>query len=324
MSTIDFIAVGDTVVDDFIRLKDAHVNCRIDNEDCELCMRFGDKVPFESSTIIYGVGNAANAAVAAVRLGLKTGMVTNFGKDLYGERILDAHKKEGIDTTYEKQHEGAPSNYHYVLWYGDQRTILINHYAYPYQFPMDLPEPKILYFSSIASGTEGYHDDVATYLEQHPNIFFCFQPGTFQIQLGAERLARLYRRANLYVVNKEEAQRVLGVPDSEDDVPTLLKGLSAHGPKVVIVSDDVRGAYALENGEIFNLPMYKDTKPPIEKTGAGDAFTATTCALYATGMPLKDAMLRGMVQASQVVQDIGAQRGLKSKVELEQILQANA
>lgn len=320
MSNLDFVAVGDTVVDDFIRLKDAHVTCRIDNEDCEICMRFGDKVPFESSTIVYGVGNAANAVVAAARLGLTTGFVTNFGKDVNGDKILATHQKEGIDTTYEKQHEGAPTNYHYVLWYGDQRTILINHYVYPYQFPMELPEPKILYFSSIAGGTENYHDDVATYLEAHSNVFFCFQPGTFQIRLGADRLKRLYARANLFVVNKEEAQRILGLPETEEDVPMLLERLHALGPKVVIISDDTNGAYALEDGERLHLPMYKDKRPPVEKTGAGDAFTSTTAALYATGTPLKDAMLRGMVNASQVALDIGGQRGLKTRAELETII----
>lgn len=324
MNNLDFIAVGDTVVDDFIQLKDAHVTCRIDKEDCEICMRFGDKVPFESSTIVYGVGNAANAAVSAARLGLKAGFVTNFGKDLNGEKILEAHKKEGIDTAYEKQHEGAPTNYHYVLWYGDERTILINHFPYRYEFPLDLPEPKILYFSSIAGGTEQYHDDVATYLEARPNVFFCFQPGTFQIKLGAERLKRLYARANLLVVNKEEAQRILALPDTEDDVPMLLERLHTLGAKVVVISDDTNGAYALENGERVHLPMFKDKKPPVEKTGAGDAFTSTTAVLYATGTPLKDAMLRGMVNASQVAQDIGAQRGLQNKENIEKILASNS
>ena len=88
MTHLDFVAVGDTVVDDFILLKDAHVNCKIDNEDCEICMRFGDKVPFESSTKLYGVGNAANAAVAAARLGLNAGFVSNTGKDLNGDKIV--------------------------------------------------------------------------------------------------------------------------------------------------------------------------------------------------------------------------------------------
>jgi sugar/nucleoside kinase (ribokinase family) len=317
MNNLDFVAIGDCVVDDFIRLQDAHVTCKINDEDCEICMRFGDKVPFESSTILYGVGNAANAAVAAARLGLNAGFVTNIGNDRYAEPILNYFKSEKIDTSHITLHDGAPTNYHYVLWYGDERTILINHFIYKYRFPMDLPEPKIIYFSSIAGSTEEYHDDVATYLEQHPNVFFVFQPGTFQIKLGAERLKRLYQRCNLYVVNKEEAQRVLGLPDTEDDVPMLLERIHALGPKVVVISDDKKGAYALENGERIHHPMYHDVKPPIEKTGAGDAFTSTTAIYYATGTPLKEAMLKGMINASHVVQDIGAQRGLQTRAALD-------
>ena len=324
MKNLDFVAVGDTVVDDFIKLKDAHVNCRVDNEDCEICMRFGDKVPFESSTKIYGVGNAANAAVSAARLGLSSGFVTNIGKDLNGDLIVAAHKKEGIDTTYEKQHEGAPTNYHYVLWYGDERTILINHYEYPYAFPPDLPEPKIMYFSSIAAGTEEYHDDFASYLEARPNIFFALQPGTFQIKLGAERLKRLYRRANLFVVNKEESQRILGLPDTADDMPPLLTGLSALGPKTVVITDYDDGAYGFVNGETTHLPMFKDNKPPFERTGAGDAFASTLTVYYGTGTPLKDAMQRGLINAAHVVQDIGAQRGLQTREQLEAEYQAPA
>ncbi|MEK7530898.1 MAG: carbohydrate kinase family protein [Patescibacteria group bacterium] len=325
MKNMDFVAVGDTVVDDFIKLKDAHVNCRINNEDCEICMRFGDKVPFESSTIIYGVGNAANAAVCAARLGLSSGFVSNTGADLNGDKILEYFKTENVDTTHVVQHINIPTNYHYVLWYTDERTILINHHAYPYQFPVDLPEPKTIYLSSLAGGTESYHDDVATYLEVHPKTFFAFQPGTFQIKLGTDRLKRLYVRADLYVVNKEEAQRVLGLPDTMDDVEVLAKGLRALGLKTIIITDDKNGAYALEGESFFHLPMYKDPNPPIERTGAGDAF-ASTVAAYMTmgGVPLKDAMQRGLINAAYVVQDIGAQRGLQKKEKLDSLFSALA
>lgn len=319
MQKLDFVAIGDTVVDDFIRLTDAHVNCKINHEDCEISMRFGDKVPFESSTKVYGVGNGANAAVAAARLGLSSGMVTNIGKDLNGDKIVENFKNENIDGTYVDQQDGAPTNYHYVLWYGDERTILVNHYAYKYTFPQEMPEPKILYLTSLAPSAEKYHDEIADYLDAHPTTFFVFQPGTFQIKLGAERLKRLYARADLFVVNKEEAQRILGLPETADELSPLLAGLTALGPKTVIVSDDLNGAYALENGTELHMPMYKDPKPPIDRTGAGDGFTSTTAVYYANGMPLKDAMLRGMINAAHVVQEIGAQRGLLTKEKLEEI-----
>ena len=41
----DFIGIGDTVTDAFIRLKEASVHCTIDRERCEICMRFADKIP---------------------------------------------------------------------------------------------------------------------------------------------------------------------------------------------------------------------------------------------------------------------------------------
>ena len=57
MEKIDILAIGDTVIDAFIRLKDAEVTCDIDKENCRISMRFGDKVPYESVEICNAVGN---------------------------------------------------------------------------------------------------------------------------------------------------------------------------------------------------------------------------------------------------------------------------
>ncbi len=46
---IDFLAIGDIVVDAFIKLKDAEE--LINHGTLELCVRFGDKVPYESVTV---------------------------------------------------------------------------------------------------------------------------------------------------------------------------------------------------------------------------------------------------------------------------------
>lgn len=124
MKPIDFLAIGDTVVDDFIRLTDARVHCRLDDSACEISMRWGDKIPFESSTHIAGVGNSANAAVSAARLGLSSSLITHTGKDRYGDEIVEALEKEGLDTNYVVSQEGKATNYHYVLWFENERTIL--------------------------------------------------------------------------------------------------------------------------------------------------------------------------------------------------------
>ncbi len=311
----DFLAIGDAVVDDFIRLKDAEVACDINKENCTICMRFGDKVPFESSTIVYGVGNAGNAAVSAARLGLKTAFITSIGKDDRGDRIVKYYRSEKIDTKHVVQHKNLPTNYHYVLWYGDERTILVHQQRYPFAGMKKAPNVKAVYLSSLFDETGAYHDEIAEWLEKHPNIFFAFQPGVFEIKMGVEKLNRLYKRAHLFFANKEEYRRILN--DETSDIPALLTKMNALGPKNPVLTDARNGAYALDGSEIIHVPMFPDPKAPVERTGAGDAFSSTTAAFMTLGLPLKDAMLRGTVNSAYVVQEIGAQKGLLTRAELE-------
>src|SRR3989338_11637424 len=93
---LDFLAVGDITTDAFIRLQEASVHCNINNENCEICMRFADKIPYEFVEVIRSVGNAPNGAVSAARLGLSTGLVTNMGDDQNGRECLGALKSEHI------------------------------------------------------------------------------------------------------------------------------------------------------------------------------------------------------------------------------------
>ena len=69
---IDFLAIGDVVVDAFIELQDAKVHCDINNDNCTISMRFGDKIPYKNLKVISGVGNSPNASVSASRLGLSS------------------------------------------------------------------------------------------------------------------------------------------------------------------------------------------------------------------------------------------------------------
>ena len=126
----DFIAIGDIVTDAFIKLKEASTHCDINREHCTLSMAFGDKVPYESVEEIPAVGNSANAAVSAVRLGLSSALVTHLGDDENGVKALARLQEEKVGTEFVSKESGKKTNYHYVLWYGDDRTILVKHEAY--------------------------------------------------------------------------------------------------------------------------------------------------------------------------------------------------
>src|SRR6266403_5216360 len=195
---MDVLAFGDTVIDDFIRLKDASATCDVNHGHCMLSVRFGDKVPFEFNVLVAGVGNSANAAVACARLGLHAGLRAHVGADDRGKVCLDALKQNGVDTSLIAIEEGKLTNYHYVLWYESERTILVKHESYSYAMPPLPAPPKWLYLSSLADNTLPYHQEIAAYVAAHPEVKLAFQPGTFQIKLGATALKELYARAEIF------------------------------------------------------------------------------------------------------------------------------
>lgn len=308
---LEFVAIGDTVVDEFIELEEARVNCDIDDAACTISMRWGDKIPFKSAELVAGVGNSANAAVSASRLGLSSALITDIGRDHDSEEIMRALSKESLGTRFIKQHEGRRTNHHYVLSFESERTILVKHEEYERSFPNTLPEPTVLYLSSLGEVPDAYYDAIADYAERHPNMLFAFQPGTFQMKMGTERLKRIYARADIVFCNKEESQRIL--KSDATDIKVLLEGMHALGAKKAVITDGRNGAHASDGERVWFVPMYPDKRAPKERTGAGDAFSSTVAAALALGQPFEEALLWGPINSMSVVQEVGAQKGLLTK-----------
>ncbi len=318
MEKIDFLAIGDIVTDAFIKLKDAHVNCRVDTGACELCMRFGDKIPYESVDVVKAVGNSPNAAVSASRLGLKTALLTYTGDDQDGAECIETLKNENINTDFIVKEAGKKTNYHYVLWYEVERTILIKHSEFNYSFPQNLPPVGWIYLSSLAPNSLDYHAEIVEFLKAHPETKLAFQPGTFQISLGKEKLKDLYAHTEVFFCNLEEAQRILEVETKE--IKELAQGLHALGPKIVAISDGPKGAYASDGENLYYVPMYPDMASPVDRTGAGDSFSSTFTSALALGKSVEEALLWGPVNSMSVVHYVGAQKGLLSREKLEEYL----
>lgn len=317
----DFVAIGDIVVDAFIELSkdDADVSIDMDTGRKTLQMPFGSKLPYQDVTVVNAVGNSPNASVSAKRLGLETALVTNLGQDRNGKDCLEALRKEGVHTDFVKLHEGKKTNYHYVLRYGPERTILINHEQYPYLLPnFDVP-PRFIYFSSIGEHGLPFHFEIANYVKEHPETKLVFQPGTYQIRLGHEQLKELYEVTEIFFCNKEEAQSILST--DEQDVPTLIRKFKELGPKMPVITDGPEGAYVVDDeNQAWHMPMYPDPAPPVDRTGAGDSFSSTFTAAIALGKSPSEALEWGPVNSMSVVQYIGAQEGLLSMEQLQKHL----
>jgi len=313
----EFIAIGETTIDAFIKLENANVSCDIDRKNCKICLPFAAKVPYEFVIEVPAVGNAGNASVAASRLGLESALVATVGKDSDGEKCLRALETEGVSTEYVGIQEDKKTNYHYVLWYEDDRTILQKHSEFKYRLP-DIGEPNWIYLTSLGKDSDQYHGEITEYLKSFSDIKLAFQPGIFQISLGKAMLRDIYQRSDIFFCNIEEAGRILSL----DTLGTheLLKRVHALGPKIVVITDGPKGAFAFDGKDVWFQPPYPDPKPPFERTGAGDAFSSTTVAALALGKSLPIALSWGAVNSMSVVQQVGAQKGLLTRSQIEEYL----
>ena len=313
----DFLGIGDITIDAFIKIKEARVYRDHNGEKPQLCLNFADKVPYDDVYVIPAVGNSANAAVAASRLGLKSALLTNIGDDMNGRDCLKALKVERVSTEYIVKNNDKKTNYHYVLWFGDDRTILVKHENYDYKM-LEIKCPRWVYLSSMGENSLPFHYELLKCFEEHTDIRLAFQPGTFQMKFGKEKLKGIYKRTDLFFSNKEEAQRILET--EEGDMKKLLKGVASIGPKIVVITDGVKGAYSYDGHEMLSMRLYPDPAPPLERTGAGDAFSSTFTAALALGKSVREAMIWAPVNPMSVVQHIGARAGLLTRLEIEEFL----
>lgn len=309
----DIISVGDSTTDVFLELEDAEVVCGEDKKDCLLCVDYGGKVAATQAIEIDAVGNAANNAVGSARLGLNTGIWTILGRDQNGRQARDVFQQEKVGTDLIEEDAKKGTNYSVVMNLKAERTILVYHNDRDYRFP-NLPKASWIYLTSMGHNWEKITADLLAYVEK-TGAKLAFNPGTHQLNSGLEVLKPLLAKAEFFILNVEEAQKIL---ESKDEPKVLLEKLSALGPKSVVVTDGVNGAYAINTGHQWQMPIFTDLGPVVERTGCGDSYATATVAALHYGEPIQEALKWGAANARMVVQYVGAREGLQTK---EQILE---
>ncbi len=315
------LAIGDIFTDAFIKLREDKARIDIEPDGSKrLSMEFGSKPPYEGVDIVQAVGPSPNAAVAFARLGLRVDLRAFLGDDMPGKDSQEYLKKEGVNTRMLSVQKNMKSNYYYVLRYGADRTILVKNEAYDYSWKEPEEKPDWIYLSLISEAAWQLHEDLLVYLKKNPDIKLAFQPGTFHFEWGKEKLAGIYERSYITVMNREEAALVTG--KTTESIRELATSLHQLGPEIVIITDGPEGSYASFKSKVIKMPNFPDIAPPLDRTGAGDAFASTIVAALASGESIETALRWAPVNSMSVVQKIGAQAGLLTEAEIEQYLKS--
>ena len=319
---LDLISVGDATIDNFVQIHDAEIRCNLNKTECMLCVEYGDKISVDKLTHLVA-GNAANNAVGGSRLKLKSAIYVNVGSDASGKQIIDKLKQEEVSTRYVVVNEGMESNLSTVLNFKGERTIFVYHQEWKYKLP-ELDFAKWVYFTSIAPSftQSNLLNELTAYLERSGSKLL-YNPGTYQIKAGVKKNPRLLSLAELFIVNKEEAKRILFDKDDLDiPIKKLLKGISDLGPKMVVITDGPQGSFGFDGDQFYHLGIFPAKL--VEATGAGDAFATGTLSALFYGKDLKEAMRWGAANGASVVEQIGPQAGLLTYNQMQEILKQNS
>lgn len=309
------LAVGDIITDAFIKLNEEYAESYTDDKGYKrLAFELGAKLPYDEVEIIQAVECSPNAAVSMSRQGLSASLMSWLGDDGPGKDMVVYLAAQGVNTEELVVESGKKTNYHYVLRYGADRTKLQRFEDYSYQWKAPAVQPDWLYLGVLGEKTWPLHEAMLRYLDENPQVKLAFQPGMYHLMWGAEKLAGFYKRAAVVILNREEAVTVTG--GNHDDVHDLLNKMHELGVKVAVITDGPDGAYASDGQTRLKMPLYPDPAPPLDRTGAGDAFASTFVASLAQGHNLESALQRAPINSMSVCQQVGAQAGLLTESEL--------
>lgn len=315
--TFDVVCVGDVKIDECLQVHDANIHFHLDKHTNELCVKSGEKIEIDKCEFSLG-GNAANVAVGLSRLGLKTSLYAETGDDELSQKIVNILTKEGVDKKHVIQTQDQEASISIILNYKNERTIFSEHVKRAHNFNFDNLLTKWIYLTSIGQEWKKVYEKVAQFVK-HSKTHLAFNPGTLQIDYGYQSIAKVLSLTDILFVNKEEAAKVLSIKYKVLSIKELLTQLKKLGPKIAVITDGKNGSYTMD--EKCEL-LTQDTVPCkiVEKTGAGDAYATGFLGATLHGLSIKEAMMWGATNAANVIQKVGAEKGLLRKEEMHEKL----
>ncbi|KKR09851.1 MAG: hypothetical protein UT37_C0009G0002 [Parcubacteria group bacterium GW2011_GWA2_39_18] len=327
---LDIVTIGHSTIDIIAKIPDAHLHCRKDEKTCELCFSYGQKLSADSIDECIG-GNAPNVAIGLKRLGFETSVISNLGQDEKGLKIRQILQKEGVDDSHLKNDSFNPTDVSLILSYQAERTILAHHSPFVYLMPRSLKTPQWIYLTSLGKSFHKLYDGLRDYLVENSNVKLALNPGLQELNWGAQGARGILERADILILNKEEAEILAKVSkitiraldlgyeqNGTNAVRWLLEGLKGLGPKIVVITDAKNGAFSYDGNNFLKIkPFPADL---VEMTGAGDAFSSGLLGALMNDQSLAEALRWGAGEAAAVIGKVGSTVGLLNKKELRNLL----
>jgi ribokinase len=306
----DIITMGSNTVDIFAHTDRAQmIDIKSEEGNKEfLSYPVGSKMLVTRLLHNFG-GNGSNTAVCFSRLGFKTGYIGKVGKDNNGKTIISGFKKEKIDFLGARGEESGLSIILDAM--EEDRTILVykgcNNDLKFKELKTSRLKTKWLYISSMLGESLATMQKVAELVKKNKGKI-SFNPSATLIENETQAALKLARLADILVLNKEEAESLVGPGSPEANIMRIL----SMGPNVVAITDGKNGALAFKDKCLYKIMPRQDLKV-VETTGAGDAFAATLTAGIILEKPFEQCLKMAINNSESVITGHGAQPRLLTR-----------
>lgn len=274
----------------------------------ELPIRAGTTT--EIRTVINEPGGPANILIAARRVGCHILPVGLVGDDFYGSFLLDAYRREGIDTSRLEVRPGLETRKVIVLVDRCGRHAYVSMLDGAFE---PLPDPDALIENTRSLCLSGYMlldreagGEImrAVRLGRNRGRAIFFDPGPLIPQIPSEWMDEVLAASSAVILNDEEAELLSGLAGVEAGA----RAIAARTEGRVVIKAGPKGCYVWEEGAGYWYPGF--SVPLVDTTGAGDSFLGAYIFAALSGWDRETAALFSNAMGAAMV----AKRGSGSQV----------
>lgn len=325
MFKFDIVTIGSAVKDVTFYTDQGRVILTPQNLTSQkmLAFEYGAKISAVDSFQGFG-GGAANSAITFARLKYKTAIVACVGQDETGREIINNFKKEKINTNFIQQNPKKSTALSFIIATAKKEKEHIvftdrgadEHLFYDPKITSKI-NTKWFYMTSLCGKACSKNLNEIFSFAKTKRIKIAWNPGGVQIQSGKRSLAPFLKQTNVLILNKDEAIELVlsGIklgrknPNHLNRPIYLLNILHEWGPKIILITDGKKGAYAYDGKKIYKAKIL-NTKV-VDTTGVGDSFgSAFIAGLIDTRGQIQPSLRWGMINSGSVVAKVGAQNGI--------------
>ncbi len=225
-------------------------------------------------------GAAANVAVVASNLGLKSSLVSAVGNDFPGSKYNKQLLELGIDTEDMIYLENEKTPTAFVLTDSSDDQISYFYWGAAACFKTTDPPYKAIEKAGavhLATGDPGFNRRSGNVAHEAGKLI-SFDPGQDLHMYSKEELKSVLKICDILFGNHHEIKRIL---ESIKMNPTELRNF---GPEIVVTTYGKDGSTIITDKEIKIDAIVRD---PVDPTGAGDSYRAGFLTAYLQGKDLE-------------------------------------